>query len=133
LIFGITSDTQLGMDDDAEENRDLPDPIGLVALERTVSRVIRLCDEEDPGPRWHAALSALEGAAAAVSERYDLLCDRYAQLKLLTSRLSEELFWLRDQVDDLAATPAAPEPPGSSGAEAGGGKGGRRYSDRWPS
>ncbi|MFO8073748.1 MAG: hypothetical protein R6V85_17945 [Polyangia bacterium] len=115
---------------DREENRDLPDPIGLGALERAVSFVIRLGDEDDPGPRWRAALSALGDAAAAVSERYDLLCDRYAQLKLLGSRLSEELCWLRDQVDDLAAD-SAPEPPGSSETETSSGKGGRRYSDRW--
>jgi len=114
---------------------DTDDPMGLLALGETVSRLAHLRENEAskgagrPG-RWMIDVEHLEQAFSLVAEKYELLRDRYALLKRSNAHLADELSWLRDQCDDLA-TGRPVGPPREKGGPGDQGKPRRRYSDRW--
>ena len=112
-----------------------PDPLGLGALGVAVRRLARL-GREDAGAgrrpaRWSVLADDIERRFEDAAERYEMLRDRYALLKRLNAQLADELEWLRDQVDDLAAQTASPATP-SARTESSPPEPRRRFDDRRP-
>lgn len=83
------------------------DPLGLTNLKIAIGRLTALKrDHPDDGnrpSRWYYLVDQLEMAFQDSLSKYELLKDRYALLKRANATLSDELVWLRDQIDDLAS------------------------------
>ena len=95
-----------------------PDPLGMALLRDIVSRLMQLRDESERPERWSILVDQLDAAFGSTAELYEMLRDRYLLLKRHTAQLEDELGWLRDQLDDLAAFreegPASKPGPGHS-------------------
>lgn len=105
----------------------MADPLGMLALKDVVSRLIQLRDQGERPERWSLLVDQLEATFGRTAELYELLRDRYLLLKRNNSQLSDELGWLRDQVDDLASfREEAPAPTSGPGHQ----RPRRRFEDR---
>jgi hypothetical protein len=85
-----------------------PDPLGLLRLKRAIAEIVELsssCASSSSGEISSLisdAVSALENAFRETEQKYEMLKDRYTLLKRSNAALSDELIWLRDQIDDLS-------------------------------
>ena len=84
-----------------------PDPLGLLRLKRAIAEIVELSSScasssGEISSLISDAVSALENAFRETEQKYEMLKDRYTLLKRSNAALSDELIWLRDQIDDLS-------------------------------